>query len=424
MAIGRLVHYAADAVLLSTILAGMKRSTGFAPDLEKVPDGARGFASTYLGVGETIYDFAQSYVVNSAYFKPTSTDLSIMSEALDTYREHIPDSLLDGLQSIRITTAQDFLFASPPLLFHRLPAGCTTLHELSETHALLLGLCSAQGIPGDALYEMETAEGSKLPCVTASVTELNDLVGGDFGGSGRGKVLEISGDAGSGKTALALHLVLHHLCTHEDASALWIDSVGEFSVERPTSLLRYFNGPAKPSVLDRLRVALAFEPDAVYPILAELHGALSSYTNSRPRILVIDTISALLGPHLSATSSEGHAMMAELMRTLRTLANMHGLCILVLNNSTKCLPYNPESNFKTTLRKPQLGPSFTFMTDATLWLDKFHPSAETAALEDGREGELRVAEVFRSRVSPSGTYCLFRMRGGHISAYENSSPTA
>ncbi|VDB83795.1 unnamed protein product [Peniophora sp. CBMAI 1063] len=69
MAIGRLVHYAADAVLVSTILAGMKRSTGFAPDLEKVPDGARGFASTYLGVGETIYDFAQSYVVNSAYFK-------------------------------------------------------------------------------------------------------------------------------------------------------------------------------------------------------------------------------------------------------------------------------------------------------------------------------------------------------------------
>ncbi|VDB83793.1 unnamed protein product [Peniophora sp. CBMAI 1063] len=342
-----------------------------------------------------------------------------MSEALDVYREHIPDDLFEGLQSIRIHTAQDFLFASMPVLFHRLPAGCTTLHELNEIHAHVLGLCGAQGISGDILYEMETTENSEIFRVTSPVTQLNDLVGGDFGGSGRGKVLEISGDTGSGKTALALHLVLLYLCSREDVSALWLDSVGDFSVERPSSLLTQYEGPAKSSVLDRLRVALAFEPDAAYPILAELHNTLTMGTDPCPRVLVVDTISALLGPHLSATSSEGHAMMADLMRTLRTIANAHGLCILVLNNSTKCLPYNEESNFKTTLRKPQLGPSFTFLTDATLWLDKLYPDAETAALEsEGREGELRVAEVFRSRISPSGTYCLFRMRGGHISAYE------
>ena len=59
------------------------------------------------------------------------------------------------------------------------------------------------------------------------------------------------------------------------------------------------------SVLDRLHVTLAFEPDAVYPILAELHAVLSAGTSPCPRIVVVDTISALLGPHLSATSSEG-----------------------------------------------------------------------------------------------------------------------
>lgn len=30
MVLGRLVHYAADVVLISTVLAGIKRSTGFA----------------------------------------------------------------------------------------------------------------------------------------------------------------------------------------------------------------------------------------------------------------------------------------------------------------------------------------------------------------------------------------------------------
>jgi len=67
--LGRLVHYAADAVLLSTVLAGVKRSSGFTPDLEKVPESARAPAQTYLTIGETIYDFAQATIVNSAYFK-------------------------------------------------------------------------------------------------------------------------------------------------------------------------------------------------------------------------------------------------------------------------------------------------------------------------------------------------------------------
>lgn len=181
-----------------------------------------------------------------------------MSEALEVYREHIPDGLFEGLQSIKTSTIQDFLFASPPLLFHRLPAGCTTLLELGETHAHILGLCSAQGISGDDLYELETADVSERPRVTSAVTDLNDLVGGDFGGSSRGKILEISGDSGSGKTvstllflckmtidvaqALALHLILRHLCTHEDASALWIDTVGDFSVEKPAQLLEHFDG--------------------------------------------------------------------------------------------------------------------------------------------------------------------------------------
>jgi len=81
----------------------------------------------------------------------------------------------------------------------------------------------------------------------------------------------------------------------------------------------------------------------------------------------------------------------------------------VLNNATSCLPRNPASAFAYTARKPALGPSFAFLTDATLWLarpqtpegEKQEPEPEGGGPEPETraDDELRVAEVFRSKVS-------------------------
>jgi len=71
--IGRLVHYTVDAVLLSTLFAGIRRSSGFAPQTTLITDpSVRGIADKYFGVGETIFDIAQATVVNSSYFVRSS----------------------------------------------------------------------------------------------------------------------------------------------------------------------------------------------------------------------------------------------------------------------------------------------------------------------------------------------------------------
>ncbi|TRM64881.1 hypothetical protein BD626DRAFT_490230 [Schizophyllum amplum] len=68
--LGRLVHYSVDAVLLSTVLAGIRRSSGFTPNPAQIPEGTpRSLFERYLGVGETIFDMAQATAVNSQYFK-------------------------------------------------------------------------------------------------------------------------------------------------------------------------------------------------------------------------------------------------------------------------------------------------------------------------------------------------------------------
>ncbi|KAL7278916.1 DUF1748-domain-containing protein [Trametes coccinea BRFM310] len=68
--LGRLFHLTLDAALVSTVLAGVKRSSGFAVETEKISDPTlRSVADKYLGFGETIFDMLQGTAVNSDYFK-------------------------------------------------------------------------------------------------------------------------------------------------------------------------------------------------------------------------------------------------------------------------------------------------------------------------------------------------------------------
>ncbi|KAF8512237.1 hypothetical protein JB92DRAFT_292407 [Gautieria morchelliformis] len=70
MVLGKLVHYAVDAVLLSTVIAGVRRSSGFSPDTPLLHDSTlRAVADKFLGVGETVFDVVQASAVNSGYFK-------------------------------------------------------------------------------------------------------------------------------------------------------------------------------------------------------------------------------------------------------------------------------------------------------------------------------------------------------------------
>ncbi|KAH0833127.1 hypothetical protein J3R83DRAFT_12124, partial [Lanmaoa asiatica] len=73
MVLGRFVHYAADAILVSTVIAGIRRSSGFTIETNRISDPTmRSMAERFLGVGETIFDMAQTTAINSDYFKKDS----------------------------------------------------------------------------------------------------------------------------------------------------------------------------------------------------------------------------------------------------------------------------------------------------------------------------------------------------------------
>ncbi|KAI8324671.1 DUF1748-domain-containing protein [Martensiomyces pterosporus] len=67
--IGRVVHFSVDLVLISTALAGIRRSTGLTPALDGADSTVRGIVKGYLNIGERTIDYAKSQLSDTRYFK-------------------------------------------------------------------------------------------------------------------------------------------------------------------------------------------------------------------------------------------------------------------------------------------------------------------------------------------------------------------
>ncbi|KAF2088715.1 DUF1748-domain-containing protein [Saccharata proteae CBS 121410] len=69
--LGRLTHYAFDAVLFSAFLAGVKRSTGLTLKTESLSesDSVQKWVNNYLLVGEVVMDQGVALMSSSGYFE-------------------------------------------------------------------------------------------------------------------------------------------------------------------------------------------------------------------------------------------------------------------------------------------------------------------------------------------------------------------
>ncbi|KAJ9105377.1 hypothetical protein QFC21_001746 [Naganishia friedmannii] len=69
MAIGRLFHYGFDLLAVSTIIAGVKKSTGYAPDTKKIEsEGVRSVVDSYLSMGDSVFSTISGMAVSSQWF--------------------------------------------------------------------------------------------------------------------------------------------------------------------------------------------------------------------------------------------------------------------------------------------------------------------------------------------------------------------
>ncbi|KAK7049362.1 hypothetical protein VNI00_005963 [Paramarasmius palmivorus] len=312
----------------------------------------------------------------------------------------IPLELVSSLESLGVKTDMDLLFGLSDLeILQKLPPGTTTLKELRKYISLIAELSSAKGCSASQLLPQTTYCNLDSHCI-----RLDAILGGGFRPS---YVYEVSGDRQSGKSTLVLNVALRALVDDPESDVVYIDTTGDFSAERAAQILASFNLAEKTiaNALERLQIALAVDLETVQQVLqVVIHRLSTSLTPPRTRCLVIDTITPLLGPYLSSTSTQGHAIMISFMRHLRSIARAYSVAIFVVNNATG-IPGsqpNPLSVFPDMVKKPALGASFPYLTDATLWLTSLG------------SGDAYRVEVLRSKISQTNAWCEIVMEHGAL----------
>uniref|UniRef100_A0A8C2V0R0 RAD51 paralog D n=1 Tax=Chinchilla lanigera TaxID=34839 RepID=A0A8C2V0R0_CHILA len=150
------------------------------------------------------------------------------------------------------------------------------------------------------------------------------------------------------------------------------------------------SGKTQAGALQRIQVAHAFDIFQMLDQLQDLRGTVAqqvSGSSGTVKVVVVDSVAAVVSPLLGGQQREGLALMMQLARELKTLARDLGVAVVVTNHMTR--------DRDSGRLKPALGRSWSFVPSTRVLLD----SIEGAGASGGSQ---RMACLTKSPRQPTG----------------------
>ncbi|NXH91534.1 RA51D protein, partial [Edolisoma coerulescens] len=297
----------------------------------------------------------------------------------------LTEDMIQLLRANGIRTVVDFVSSD----LEDVAQKCSLSYKaLVAVRRVLLAQFSAFPANGADLYEELKSSTAILPTGSPSLDQLLDS------GLYTGEVTELMGAPGSGKTQVCLGIaasVSLGLRQH----VLFLDSTGGFTASRLYQMLRAQTEDeeeqaSSPGALQRIQVVRVFSIYELLSALQELRDRLSQQVVSSVgplKMVVLDSVSAVIYPLLGGRQSEGLALMMQLSRELKTLAREFSLAVVVTNQVTRDSSTGPL--------KPALGRSWSFVPSTRVLLEGKEATWEKATTQ-------RVASLAKSPRQPTG----------------------
>ncbi|XP_008009237.2 DNA repair protein RAD51 homolog 4 isoform X2 [Chlorocebus sabaeus] len=149
------------------------------------------------------------------------------------------------------------------------------------------------------------------------------------------------------------------------------------------------SGKTQAEALQRIQVVHAFDIFQMLDVLQELRGTVAQQvtgSSGTMKVVVVDSVTAVVSPLLGGQQREGLALMMQLARELKTLARDLGMAVVVTNHITR--------DRDSGRLKPALGRSWSFVPSTRILLD----AIEGAGASAGR----RMACLTKSPRQPTG----------------------
>ncbi|KAK2111414.1 DNA repair protein rad51d [Saguinus oedipus] len=205
-----------------------------------------------------------------------------------------------------------------------------------------------------------------------------------------GEVTEIVGGPGSGKTQVCL-CVAANVAHGLQQNVLYVDSSGGLTASRLLQLLqaKTQDEEEQAEALQRIQVVYAFDIFQMLDVLQELRGTVVQQvtgSSGTVKVVVVDSVTAVVSPLLGGQQREGLGLMMQLARELKTLARDLGMAVVVTNHITR--------DRDSGRLKPALGRSWSFVPSTRILLDTINGA--------GASGGQRMACLIKSPRQPTG----------------------
>ncbi|NWV96692.1 RA51D protein, partial [Machaerirhynchus nigripectus] len=312
----------------------------------------------------------------------------------------LTEDMIQLLRANGIRTVVDFVSSD----LEDVAQKCSLSYKaLVAVRRVLLAQFSAFPANGADLYEELKSSTAILPTGSPSLDQLLDS------GLYTGEVTELMGAPGSGKTQVCLGIAAS-VSLGLKQHVLFLDSTGGFTASRLYQMLQAQTEDEEEQargikqVLGRLRLCFVPQLEAlqrvqvvrvfsIYELLSalqELRDRLSQQVVSSMgplKMVVLDSVSAVIYPLLGGRQSEGLALMMQLSRELKTLAREFSLAVVVTNQVTRDSSTGPL--------KPALGRSWSFVPSTRVLLEGKEATWEKATTQ-------RLASLAKSPRQPTG----------------------
>ncbi|NWZ72051.1 RA51D protein, partial [Acrocephalus arundinaceus] len=307
----------------------------------------------------------------------------------------LTEDMIQLLRANGIRTVVDFVSSD----LEDVAQKCSLSYKaLVAVRRVLLAQFSAFPANGADLYEELKSSTAILPTGSPSLDQLLDS------GLYTGDVTELMGAPGSGKTQVCLGIAAS-VSLGLKQHVLFLDSTGGFTASRLYQMLRaQTEDEEEQAILGRLRLCFVLQLEALRRIqvvrvfniyellraLQELRDRLSQQVVSSMgplKMVLLDSVSAVIYPLLGGRQSEGLALMMQLSRELKTLAREFSLAVVVTNQVTRDSSTGPL--------KPALGRSWSFVPSTRVLLESREATWEKATTQ-------RAASLVKSPRQPTG----------------------
>uniref|UniRef100_A0A8C6MRQ2 RAD51 paralog D n=1 Tax=Mus spicilegus TaxID=10103 RepID=A0A8C6MRQ2_MUSSI len=124
------------------------------------------------------------------------------------------------------------------------------------------------------------------------------------------------------------------------------------------------SGKTQASALQRIQVVRSFDIFQMLDMLQDLRGTIAQQeatSSGAVKVVIVDSVTAVVAPLLGGQQREGLALMMQLARELKILARDLGVAVVVTNHLTR--------DWDGRRFKPALGRSWSFVPSTRILLD-------------------------------------------------------